>query len=754
MQEYLDDGYAVFSMSDRGWGNSCGGTDPKRLQPVCLSGYNHLMDTRFEVRDAQEVFESLADEGASGATSGEGLIDPQKIGSAGGSYGGGISMALGALKNRKMIKVSQTQDQLVAWQSPGGKSMRIAAAQPDIPWTDMAYSLQPNGHTLDYVADAPYLQRGRIGVLKQSFVAGLYATGLTSSNYAPPGVDPDADLTQWFTAINAGEPYDQNPLSADIADEITKHHSSYYIDDSTAPAPLLISNGWTDDLFPPDEAIRFYNRTRTNYPSTPISLMFSDHGHQRGQNKIPDATFRNGQRHKWFDYYIKGTGSQPYLGVQTLTQTCSGPSGGATGDFDDPNTDQPFRATSWAKLAKGEVRFTGSAQQVISPAATDTVGQSFDPITGGGACASASSADQTGTATYRLPAAPAGGYTLMGSPTIIADINSPGPNSQIAARLLDVNGSNETLVARGLYRPDINTGTATTHQVFQLHPNGWKFQPGHVAKLELLPADQPYARNSNGQLPVTVNNLELRLPVLENGGTGPIDFPAPKVVPPGYELARDFATDGYARPKGATPINLTLVPAFKACSGSSPSGMTHGAPLAVPSCSPARQSSDYLTVGTPDSNGKAPNSSGLLTLKELGESPIDPNNGDQADVGITARITDVWNQSPLTEYTGELRAVLGLRITDRLNGETRDYPGTASDTSFAFNLSCAPTPGPEGGTCNVATTADAVISDFVKEGKRSVWGISSFELYDGGSDGDADTTPDNTLFAVPGIFAP
>ena len=49
---------------------------------------------------------------------------------------------------------------LVPWVSDGGKPMQIAAAQPDIPWTDLAYSLQPNGHTLDYVADAPYLQRG------------------------------------------------------------------------------------------------------------------------------------------------------------------------------------------------------------------------------------------------------------------------------------------------------------------------------------------------------------------------------------------------------------------------------------------------------------------------------------------------------------------------------------------------------------------------------------------------------------------
>ena len=278
-------------MSDRGWGLSCGGTDPKRTQPVCANGYNHLMDTRFEVRDAQEIFEALADRAADGATAGEGLIDPQKIGVTGGSYGGGISMALAALKDRKMVQAGDGT--LVPWVSDGGKQMQIAAAQPDIPWTDLAYSLQPNGHTLDYVVDSPYMQRGRIGVMKQSFVSGLYATGQAMSNYAPAGTDPDADLITWFSSINAGEPYDTNPLSQDIVDEITTHHSSYYIDDSTSPAPLLISNGWTDDLFPADEAIRFYNRTRNTHPGTPVSLIFTDHGHQRGQNKIPDAMFRS-----------------------------------------------------------------------------------------------------------------------------------------------------------------------------------------------------------------------------------------------------------------------------------------------------------------------------------------------------------------------------------------------------------------------------------------------------------------------------
>jgi dienelactone hydrolase len=547
MQQWLDKGYAVFSMSDRGWGMSCGATDPKRLQPACAQGYNHLMDTRFEVRDAQEVFEALADRDASGAIANEGLVHPQKIGVTGGSYGGGISMALAALKNRKMVKQPGDDDALIPWVSDGGRAMQIAAAQPDIPWTDMAYSLMPNGHTLDYVADAPYFQRGRVGVMKQSFVAGLYATGQLTSNFAAPGTDPDADVITWFELINAGEPYDQNPQTADIADEVTTHHSSYYIDHSIPPAPLLISNGWTDDLFPPDEAIRFYNRTRTEHPGAPISLIFSDHGHQRGQNKAPDATFRNRQLHAWFDHYVKGTAPTPFQGVQTLTQACGAPSGGATGAFDDGATDLPFQASSWAKLAPGEVRFGGAGAQTILPLPGNPQ-PAYDPIAGGGACATASGADQAGVANYRL-AVPAG-FTLMGSPTIVAEINSSGPTSQVAARLLDVApDGNATLIARALYRPDVNEGLTATRQVFQLHPNGWRFEPGHVIKLELLPSDPPYGRVSNGQLPFTVSNLELRLPVLEKPNGALIQRPAAKVVPAGYELAADFAKFGGCKGK-------------------------------------------------------------------------------------------------------------------------------------------------------------------------------------------------------------
>ena len=80
--------------------------------------------------------------------------------------------------------------------------------------------------------------------------------------------------------------------------------------------------------------------------------------------------------------------------------------------------------------------------------------------------------------------------------------------------------------------------------VFQLHPQAYHFAAGHVAKLELLSSDFPYGRWSNLQTNVTVNSLELRLPVTDQPGSlgGLVQSPAPKVVPPGYTLAAEFET--------------------------------------------------------------------------------------------------------------------------------------------------------------------------------------------------------------------
>jgi X-Pro dipeptidyl-peptidase (S15 family) len=527
-EAWAKNGYVVFSMSDRGWGKSCGASDPEKLAPACAKGYNHLMDDRYEVRDAQYLISVLADEG---------IAEPQKIGATGMSYGGGISMALAALRDRVMLP----DGSLVPWRSPGGKPMAIAAAVPQWPWTDLAYALMPNGRTLDYVADAPYFGpdgNAPIGIEKASYVTGLYGTGLATSNYAAPGTDPEADLTSWYALINAGEPYDANPMAASIVEKITTYHSSYYIDHSEPPAPLLIQSGWNDDLFPPDEAIRFYNRTRTQYPGNPISLFFMDDGHARSQNKAADVEAFHARQNAWFDYYLKGIGAAPGSSAEALTTTCGHPSEG------------PYRAADWRDLAPGEIRFRSAAAQTVVPGSGDpTAATSFDPIAGKGACATASGADQSGLANYRLPATPSGGFTLLGSPTIIADISAPGGQSELASRLVDVSpAGTETLIARGLLRP----GEGGAGMVFQLHPQAFHFAAGDIPKLELLPSDSPYARPSNAQAPITVSKLELRLPVHDQPGSlgGLVQSPAPPVVPPGYELASDYRSGG-AAPAGA-----------------------------------------------------------------------------------------------------------------------------------------------------------------------------------------------------------
>jgi predicted acyl esterase len=533
MQRWLDRGYAAFSMTDRGFHQSCGTVESRAVDPSgCANGYIHLMDDRYEVRDAQYLIGRLVDEGR---------VDPARIGALGGSYGGGMSMALAALRNRVMMP----DGSLVPWTTQKGTPISLAAAAPNVPWTDLAASLVPNGSTLDYVADAPY--KGRIGVEKQSLVTGLYAEGCSAGYCAPAGADPSADLTGWKAMLDAGEPYDSNPAAQGLVAEITAHHSSYYIDHSIPPAPLLISNGFTDDLFPVDEAIRFYNRTRSQYDQSqaPISMFFGDFGHPRAQNK-PDAIQALEQRtFEWFDHYVKGGGPQPFQGVEAMTLTCpkSAPSGG------------PYLANTWAQLAPGEVRFEDKRTKTVQPG-SGQAGSIFDPAFGKGACATAPSLDDSGAATYRLPPAPSGGFTLMGSPTVIADFLETDPNSQVAARLLDVApDETETLVARGLWRPAV--GQQATRQVFQLHPDGYRFEAGHIAKLELIAADSPYGRASNGQQPIQVSNLQLRLPVVERPGTGNgfVGAPAPKLVPPGYQLADQYKLPNPG-PKPVKPVRL------------------------------------------------------------------------------------------------------------------------------------------------------------------------------------------------------
>jgi len=559
LKRFTDRGMAAFSMTERGFKFSCGKKNAIKtlIQPdpdgygagACNAGYIHLMDNRYEVRDAQYFAGLLADEG---------LVIPDRIASVGASYGGTKSMALATLRNRIMLP----DGSLAPWKSPNNKQMEIAVAAPIVPPTDFGYSLVPNGTTLDYTVKNDYGPRNsdgtfapgvKFGVMKAGIINGLFGAGDNFSGDFPDlGFTPTAnwDVRAWKDMMSAGEPYGTGPNAATASlmlNEITAYHSSYYLDSSVAPAPLIIAEGFADDLFPVDEALRFYNKAKTERPNSNIGLLFADIGHPRAPLSGPASQGRDEDKElgfqrveQWFDYYLNGNGTKPESGVEIKTQVCpySKPSGG------------PYKASSWAKLTPGEIRLSSTKTRTIEADGGDqAVASKFIDLLD--ACTQAKDTTEPGVIQLDFPVTPKGGFTLAGSPTVTADISvANGPESQVAARLLEVKSGKERLISRGVYRPD-----ASGRQVFQLHGNGYHFEPGTVARIQLLPRDGhtnpaegvfDYVRPSNNQQDVTVRNLDVRLPVLQKPGSlgGLVRKPLAKPVPAGRGLMVDYRSIG------------------------------------------------------------------------------------------------------------------------------------------------------------------------------------------------------------------
>jgi Tol biopolymer transport system component len=228
------------------------------------------------------------------------------------------------------------------------------------------------------------------------------------------------------------------------------------------------------------------------------------------------------------------------------------------------------------------------------------------------------------------------------------------------------------------------------------------------------------------------------------------DFTNPVTIRSTYSGSPDWQPipyAGYPRPKGATPMQVFLVPAYKPCTAAN---RTHGSPLSFPSCAPPQQTSDYLTVGTPDANGQGAKSVAEVIYK-VKASPA-------ADVLITTLITDVRNKSDLSDYTGEVRVNgIGaeLRITDRFNGGSSNEPGTVVDIpAMPTTVACDPTADTMvGSSCNTVTSMNAIIPGAVVGGKRAIWQFDQITVEDGGADGNVATT-DNTIFLKQGVFVP
>jgi pimeloyl-ACP methyl ester carboxylesterase len=486
-------GYAVVTPTARGFGGSCGGGPGGDHTGPCGQGFIRLDDTRYEAHDVQYLLGLLADQG---------IAKPRAIGVTGISYGGGMSMDLAFLRN----KVRKTNGKLVPWRSPDGLHMAIRAAFPRWPWSDLVDALIPNGRYLDTQV-APEEQSSKpFGVPIQSYIAGLYALGNISGYYcggAPastPCPDPEADITLNNAYLQAGQPVSGAAMTA--LESVYRNSSPYALSfqGRTHPAPLLIQSGWTDDLFPPSQALRVYNFLKAG-KATPVSLQFGDIGHSRGSNKPVVNHAFNDQAAAFFGSWLKHKGKPPKTGsVTAYTQTCpvDAPDGG------------PFVARSWHAIHPDKFTLGAKpAQTILSTGGDPSVASGFDPIAGtSDSCKSIATTAESGVATYEKPVTKS--FTMLGLPKIHATVATTGQFGQIAARLWDL-GPDDTqrLISRGVYALKTNQ---TGKIVFQLHGNGYRFPKGHTVQLELLGRDSPYYQAGNFPFTVNVSKLKASLP--------------------------------------------------------------------------------------------------------------------------------------------------------------------------------------------------------------------------------------------------
>jgi hypothetical protein len=228
--------------------------------------------------------------------------------------------------------------------------------------------------------------------------------------------------------------------------------------------------------------------------------------------------------------------AEPLDGVITATQACNGaePLG-------------PFRTASWRAQHPGVVTVRGTDAQTFDSAGGSTENSTrTDPFGGGDACRTVSAARDPGAATYESAPAPADGFTLIGSPTITARLRIEGDHPQITARLWDVApDGQQTMVQHGTYRPE-RDGV----QVFQIHPAGWHFAAGHVAKLELLGRDFPYTQPSKGTFRITAQDVLLELPVRQRPDGGAIGRYAPAEI--------ELSVSGAKRQRALAPKRVAL----------------------------------------------------------------------------------------------------------------------------------------------------------------------------------------------------
>jgi ABC-2 type transport system ATP-binding protein len=487
----LDDGHAVLRYSARGFGDSWGQVN--------------LSDVHVELEDLRSMIGQVVDDPQL-------QLNPDAVGITGVSYGGGQSWL--ALVHP-------------FFRSPRRAAVRIRTVVPIVPWTDLVYSLLPNGRPERSLAPA--------GSAKLSYINGLYASGLRTSPDRPYPNYPDY-LIAWHAWLNAMEPNTLDPVFRQILDGVAGYRSIWWQQEFWRHAarnrvPVFQIQGLTDDLFPLSEAKRMLLALKNIDPLYPIASYFGDLGHPRASNKDGERDYVVGRSAQevgsiraWFGYYLRSVGTEPAHDVRAAITRPRNQL--FTPDSEDPDEvpDDVITVDTYGALATGTVLwdFAGGAK-LLNPPSDPQRGFFWDPLVMEAARelepypASPDAPLVAGSAVFEVKVAELNAgrpLLLAGQPSVSLQASTLAPRVQLNVRLIDVAlDGTKNLITRGTFMLETAVPPATTDVVIPTYGNVWEAAPDHVLRLEITNVDSPYLAPSRVPSTTEISRVRLQLPV-------------------------------------------------------------------------------------------------------------------------------------------------------------------------------------------------------------------------------------------------
>ncbi|MGW1792682.1 alpha/beta fold hydrolase [Streptomyces tubercidicus] len=501
------DGYAVLTWSARGFGKS--------------TGKIGLNDPDGEVADARRLIDWLAKRPEVQLDK---AGDP-RVGMAGGSYGGAISLLT------------------------AGHDRRVDALAPQITYWNLADALFPHG------------------VFKKLW-AGIFFT--TGSAGAPTGSAGPAPTTSG--GCGRFEPalcrmYERVAVHGkpdDAARDLLAGRSPSAVGDRIK-VPTLLMQGQTDSLFPLDQSDALYRQLRKN--GAPVGVDWISGGHDGGDR---EAARLEGRTKTWFDRYLKG---------DKHADTGPGFRISRSGGVDSTNGAVRLRGASADRYAgldhdPRRIPLTGRPQTFSNPPGAGP--PAISAVPGVGALGNLSSLGAGGLSLdfpgqyARFESAPLRSPVhLTGSPTATVHVRSDSPDAVFFAKVYDVapDGRRQVLPSQ----------LVTPYRIKDAHD-------GRTVRLRMPAVDHDFAAGHRLRLVLSATDLGYASPaeparytVSLKGGT--LSVPT---VPEVRSAAAPLPAWTWALPAAAAAVAaLLLLTARRRTTAPAPDPALDGVPLQI-----------------------------------------------------------------------------------------------------------------------------------------------------------------------------